>query len=220
MITTVALIARLRLYQELLSSLVGARSGYAVIGVSSNESDATRLILSQRPDVAMLDATLPGVWNIAQAAAAVHVRIIIFGLPDTPQPIEAADGVGCDAALASSATSADFLHALDRLRVSEDPTDAPSQTGCVSALTTREFQVLALIARGLSNKEIASALTVSVPTVKSHVHNVLGKLGTRRRADAGRLLHVAAGAASLDALAPAGQSSIELLSDHRLARMR
>jgi DNA-binding NarL/FixJ family response regulator len=74
---------------------------------------------------------------------------------------------------------------------------------------------LALVARGLSNKEIASELTVSVPTVKSHVHNVLGKLGTRRRADAGRLLYVAAGDANLQALAHASEGPIELLSDRR-----
>lgn len=220
MITTVALIARLRLYQELLSSLVGARSGYAVIGVSSDESDATRMIVAQRPDVAMLDAALPGVWNVAQAAVRVHVRIVIFGLSDSPHPRETAEGVGCDAVLLCSATSSDLLRALDRLRVSDEPVGDPhSETG-VSALTTREFEVLALVARGLSNKEIASELTVSVPTVKSHVHNVLGKLGTRRRADAGRLLHVAAAEANFDALAHSGESSLELLSERRLARMR
>jgi hypothetical protein len=90
----------------------------------------------------MLDAALPGIWHVVQAAMRAHVRIVIFGLPDSPQPIETAEGVGCDAVLISSATSADLLHALDRLRVSEDPIGEPKRdVGCVSTLTTREFQV-------------------------------------------------------------------------------
>jgi DNA-binding CsgD family transcriptional regulator len=67
----------------------------------------------------------------------------------------------------------------------------------VASLTSREYEVLQLVALGLSNKEFATTLTVSLPTVKSHVHNVLAKLGTRRRLDAGRLLHIAAADASV-----------------------
>jgi len=73
--------------------------------------------------------------------------------------------------------------------------------------------VLALIARGLSNKEIARELTVSVPTVKTHVHNLLHKLGARRRADAARLLHVAAGDA--DEARPARHLGVVSAADRR-----
>jgi DNA-binding CsgD family transcriptional regulator len=51
-------------------------------------------------------------------------------------------------------------------------------------LTQREFQILELIERGLSNKEIAATLTIELATVKNHVHNILAKLGVRRRMDA------------------------------------
>ena len=68
----------------------------------------------------------------------------------------------------------------------------------IGTLAPAETRVLRLLARGLSNKEIARRLTVSVPTVKTHVHNLLHKLGTRRRADAGRLLHVAASEATVE----------------------
>jgi DNA-binding NarL/FixJ family response regulator len=52
------------------------------------------------------------------------------------------------------------------------------------ALTARELEILALIDEGLSNKEIAGRLFISVPTVKSHVHNILRKLGASRRGQA------------------------------------
>jgi ATP/maltotriose-dependent transcriptional regulator MalT len=53
-----------------------------------------------------------------------------------------------------------------------------------SGLTRRERQIVGLIGRGLSNKEIAGALRIEVPTVKNHVHNILEKLHVHRRAEA------------------------------------
>jgi DNA-binding NarL/FixJ family response regulator len=199
-ITTVAVFTRLRLFQELLSSFVGSRQGFAVIAVSASELEATRVVVSQRPDVILIDATLPGVWNVADAAVQVGVRMVVFGLADSPHPIESAERHGCRDALLTSATAQDIVDALEDARQPTSHPVARPEAACdVSALTSRELEVLALVARGLSNKEIAGELTVSVPTVKTHVHNLLHKLGARRRADAGRLLHVAASAAAVEA---------------------
>lgn len=200
MITTVAIFTRLRLFQELLSAFVGTRPEYAVIGISANEVDATRVVITQRPDVILIDAGLPGVWNVADAAAEAGVRTIVFGLADNPHPIESARSHGCRDALFTAATTHDIVDALEDARPpAARPVERPMAGADITALTSRELEVLALVARGLNNKEIARALTVSVPTVKSHVHNLLHKLGARRRTDAARLLHVAAGDAGLDA---------------------
>jgi DNA-binding NarL/FixJ family response regulator len=199
-ITTVAVFTRLRLFQELLSSFVGSRQGFAVIAVSSSEIEATRVVLGQRPDVILVDAALPGVWDVADAAVQAGVRMVVFGLADSPHPIESARSHGCRDALLTSATAQDVVDALeDARRSTPHPVERPVAAGDISSLTSRELEVLGLVARGLSNKEIARQLTVSVPTVKTHVHNVLHKLGTRRRADAGRLLHVAASEATVEA---------------------
>jgi DNA-binding NarL/FixJ family response regulator len=56
-------------------------------------------------------------------------------------------------------------------------------------LTAREREVLALVERGLSNKEIARRLSIALPTVKNHVHNILGKLEARGRCEAIAALH-------------------------------
>ena len=61
-----------------------------------------------------------------------------------------------------------------------------------AALTSREQHIIALIDRGLSNKEIARQLKISLPTVKNHVHNILEKLQVRRRGAAAALLREAA----------------------------
>jgi DNA-binding NarL/FixJ family response regulator len=192
-ITTVAVFTRLRLFQELLSSFVGSRQGFAVIAVSASELEATRVVVGQRPDVILIDAGLPGVWNVADAAVQAGVRTVVFGLADNPHPIESAGRHGCGGALLTSATAQDIVDALEEARGPAPHTVERPVAKCdVSALTSREVEVLALVARGLSNKEIAGELTVSVPTVKTHVHNLLHKLGARRRSDAARLLHVAA----------------------------
>jgi two-component system, NarL family, nitrate/nitrite response regulator NarL len=175
---------RLRLFQELLSSFVGSRQGFAVIAVSASELEATRVVVGQRPDVILIDAGLPGVWNVADAAVQAGVRTVVFGLADNPHPIESAGRHGCGGALLTSATAQDIVDALEDARgPAPHPVERPVAKGDVSALTSREVEVLALVARGLSNKEIAGELTVSVPTVKTHVHNLLHKLGARRRSD-------------------------------------
>jgi DNA-binding NarL/FixJ family response regulator len=199
MITTVAVITKLRLYQELLAAVVGSRPGFAVIAISACEPEATQAITLQRPDVVLLDAGLPGFWNIAQAAHRASVRVVLFGISDSPQPIEAAERVGCEAVLTTSATSRQVLDSLERIRTLEDCSIVRGfDHGPVASLTARELEVLSLVARGLSNKEIASALTVSLPTIKTHVHNLLFKLGARRRIEAGRLLHLATSNAATD----------------------
>ena len=213
MITTVAIFTRLRLFQELLSSFVGSRPGFAVIAVSASEMEATRVVVSQQPDAILIDAGLPGVWNVADAAAQAGVRSIVFGLADNPHPIESTCRHGCRDVLLTSATARDIVDALEAARrQAPQPSERPFASG-VSALTSRELEVLALVARGFSNKEIAGKLTVSVPTVKTHVHNLLRKLGTRRRADAARLLHVAASDAGLE---PAPVRHLGVVGDPRL----
>ena len=155
-ITTVAVFTRLRLFQELLSSFVGSRQGFAVIAVSSSEIEATRVVLGQRPDVILVDAALPGVWNVADAAVQAGVRMVVFGLADSPHPIESARSHGCRDALLTSATAQDVVDALeDARRSTPHPVERPVAAGDISSLTSRELEVLGLVARGLSNKEIA-----------------------------------------------------------------
>jgi DNA-binding NarL/FixJ family response regulator len=219
MITTVAVVTRLRLHQELLAAAVGSRAGFAVIAISNSEAQASEMLTTQQPDLALLDAGLAGVWTVAQIARQAGVRILLFGVADRPQPIQAAEHAGCEAVLLASATSREVIDSLERLRTVESyRIEHTVDHGPIASLTARELEVLALIAQGLSNKEIAAKLTVSLPTVKTHVHNVLFKLGARRRIDAGRLLHVATSSAAVEpcAIATDGAELMNLTLERRL----
>jgi LuxR family maltose regulon positive regulatory protein len=67
------------------------------------------------------------------------------------------------------------------------PPAAPDQTNLVEPLSERELEVLRLVAAGLSNREIAARLVISLGTAKTHIHNLCGKLGTRNRTEAAML---------------------------------
>ena len=62
--------------------------------------------------------------------------------------------------------------------------DEPMESGLVEPLSEREIEVLRLVARGLTNKDIAQTLFLSVQTVKTHLHHIFGKLGVRSRTEA------------------------------------
>ena len=189
-ITTVAVFTRLRLFQELLSSFVGSRQGFAVIAVSSSEIEATRVVLGQRPDVILVDAALPGVWNVADAAVQAGVRMVVFGLADSPHPIESARSHGCRDALLTSATAQDVVDALeDARRSTPHPAERPVAAGDISSLTSRELEVLGLVARGLSNREIGSALFISEHTAANHIRSILRKTRCANRTEAASYAH-------------------------------
>jgi LuxR family maltose regulon positive regulatory protein len=65
-----------------------------------------------------------------------------------------------------------------------DPCAVPPPPGMVEPLSERELEVLGLVAQGLSNRQIGERLYITVGTVKTHVHHILGKLGVERRAEA------------------------------------
>lgn len=186
MIATVGVVTRLRLVQELLASLIGSQNEFAVIGVAASELEAARMVSVQRPEILLLDGNLAGVWRVVQAADEEGVRVVLFGLAERELG-DGALGSRCGATVAAGAGSREIVGALHRVRLVElEPPVRPLLPSADGQhLTSRELEVLALILRGWSNKAIAQELTVSLATVKTHVHNVLQKLGVRRRGEIG-----------------------------------
>jgi DNA-binding NarL/FixJ family response regulator len=182
-------------------------AGIPVVAEAADGVQAAAAVLKHRPDVVLMDIRMPemdgleATRRILAAQPNADVRIIILTTFDLDQYVYAALAAGASGFLLKDVTP-EHLVAAVRLVRSGDALLAPSITRRLvsrfapagdrpsalardlSVLTPREHQVLGLIARGLSNAEIAGELTLSETTVKTHVTRILTKLGIRDRVQA------------------------------------
>jgi DNA-binding NarL/FixJ family response regulator len=174
-----------------------------VVGEASNGAQAAALAQQLRPDVVLLDLVMPGTDGVGaielMAEAAVESRVLIvtsFGEQRAVVPAIRAGARGYVSKEVEPSALAAAIRAVAAGHVLLGPEIAAALLGPPGArgdgagdgadpqLTGREREVLDLIARGRSNREIAKALTVSEKTVKTHVSNVLMKLGVADRTQA------------------------------------
>jgi DNA-binding NarL/FixJ family response regulator len=188
--------------------LILKSAGIEVVAEAADGAEAVAAALKHRPDVVLMDIRMPGLDGIAAtkrilgSAAAERTRIIILTTFDLDEYVYAALTAGASGFLLKDVTP-EHLVAAVRLVRTGDALLAPSITrrlverfaprsgpavggraGDLSTLTPRELEVLGLVARGMSNAEIAGALTLSEATVKTHVARVLTKLSVRDRVQA------------------------------------
>jgi len=173
------------------------------VAEAADGREAVAAALKHRPDVVLMDIRMPemdGLEATRRILAAqreqAEVRIIILTTFDLDQYVYTALTAGASGFLLKD-VSPEHLIAAVRLVRRGDALLAPSITrrlverfaprsaaADLSVLTPRELEVLGLIARGLSNAELAAALTLSEATVKTHVARILGKLQLRDRVQA------------------------------------
>jgi DNA-binding NarL/FixJ family response regulator len=182
--------------------LILGSAGIPVVAEAADGREAVAAVLKHQPDVVLMDIRMPemdgleATRRILAAPAAHEMRIIILTTFDLDQYVYAALTAGASGFLLKD-VSPEHLIAAVRLVRRGDALLAPSITrrlverfaprsagADLSALTPRELEVLGLIARGLSNAELAAALTLSEATVKTHVARILGKLQLRDRVQA------------------------------------
>jgi DNA-binding NarL/FixJ family response regulator len=182
-------------------------AGILVVAEAADGDEAVRAVLRHRPDVVLMDIRMPemdgleATRRIVAAQPGSDCRIVILTTFDLDQYVYAALTAGASGFLLKH-VSPEYLVSAVRLVRSGDALLAPSITrrlverfapqsscphpvhGDLSALTPRELEVLQLLARGLSNLELARQLTVSEATVKTHVGRILTKLQLRDRVQA------------------------------------
>ena len=186
-----------------LRVLLEAR-GLDVVAEAEDSRAAVRAALATRPDVVVMDIRMPRMDGITATrelvAAGAPARVLVLTTYDLDEYVYEALRAGAAGFLLKSSPPDRLVEGI-RIVAGGDALLAPSVTrrlvaehvrrpppggspAVLGGLTEREREVLVLVARGLSNDEIAAALVVGVATVKTHVNRVLAKLALRTRAQA------------------------------------
>jgi DNA-binding NarL/FixJ family response regulator len=197
-----------RVVREGLTMVLGLMPGVEIVGSASDGHEALKLVEQLRPDVVLMDLRMPhcdGVEATRRITESdIDTKVVVLTTyADDHSVIQALRAGACGFLTKDSASPqiADALQAAKRGEAAIDPAvhhhvvkaiartaplqwTAPDQARLPDGLTPREAAVLALIAEGLSNAEIAERLTVSETTVKSHINHLYGKTGARDRAQA------------------------------------
>jgi DNA-binding NarL/FixJ family response regulator len=177
-----------------------AEDGYEVVACLGEGAAAVRVAAATRPDVVVLDLQLPDLpgVDVIRGLRNAHppARILMLSASGEQQDVLEAVKAGAAGYLLKSAGRAEFLDAVRRT-AEGDAVFTPGLAGLVLGeyrrlaaapasadapqLTSRETEILRLVAKGLSYKEIAERLVLSHRTVQNHVQNTLGKLQLHNR---------------------------------------
>lgn len=175
---------------EGLAATIARQEDMIVVAKASDGRAAVELWQAHRPDVSLLDLRMPhlsGVGVIREIRALdASARVIVHTTYDTDEEIYQAVRAGARAYLLKDAPLGELLDVIRKVHAGETcipPVLATKLASRLSgeALTNREIDVLALLARGRSNKEIGSDLFISETTVKTHVRSVFTKLNVMSR---------------------------------------
>jgi DNA-binding NarL/FixJ family response regulator len=201
-----------RVVREGLATIVGSLEGVDVVGLAGNGEEAVALVADHQPDVVLMDLRMPVMDGVA-ATAEIRARypatgvVVLTTYADDESIIEAMSA-GAGGYLTKDATRDDIHRALEAATAGQTVLDQSVQAALVRAatagatrsqdpeprelpdgLTEREAEVLALIAQGLSNTEIATRLYVAEATVKTHINRIFAKTRSRDRAQAAVYAH-------------------------------
>lgn len=193
------------LLRSALANLFGAEDDIELVAEASTGREALAAVRDHRADVVVMDIRMPDVDGIAATAQIAAdddlagVRVLILTTFEIDENVIAALRAGASGFLSKDADPAEIVRAVrivaagDSLlspaatraiveRVVAAPARADAAPAALASLTSREVDVLGLVAGGLSNDEIAAELMVSPLTVKTHVSRILAKTASRDRA--------------------------------------
>lgn len=198
----VAVVDDQRLFASGMRMLVDAQDDMTCVGTAADGAEALALCATEQPDVLLLDLRMPVLNGIETMAGLAEQgddrpRVVALTTIRRDDAVLAALRAGAAAFLTKdalpevvTATIRDVhegrpapteTEALDLLRAQGTLVESERRDEVLDALTAREREVFLLVAKGLSNQEIAASVFLSEATVKTHVRSVLTKLGLRNR---------------------------------------
>ena len=196
----VFLVSATRLYRDGLADALSSR--FEVVGAAASPFPALEEIVASRPDVVLLDSDAPDSVDAVTAvvSAVPEARVVALAMPEVEPRLVAlaeagiagyvsregsiddlvavVESVSRGEMLCSPQMAATLLRRVTTLAAERHPARSRGQ------LTERQSEIVALIAEGLTNKEIARRLCIELPTVKNHLHAIFARLDVSRRAEA------------------------------------
>lgn len=195
----VQIVAHVRLYREGLTQVLSQGFPLLIVGTSHGAAQALEDALRLAPDVVLIDMATPGAPGFVQAITQQlgGPRIVGFALSDSQEEIIECVKMGISGYVSTDGSIDDVVTTIESVARDEmicPPRITAALARCVTdlaaahpppvtPLTYREREVIDLIDRGWSNKQIAQQLHITIATVKNHIHHVLKKLGVRTRGE-------------------------------------
>ena len=185
-----------RLMLDGIRRALEADGGFEIVGETQDGRRVLGLVSATRPDLVLLDLRMPGMDGLACLDQIRRefpaLDVVILSASTSRTVVDSALARGARAYIDKSIDPSALPAELRRVNAGEtlDGSARPARDGAAhDDLTARELAILAAVARGLSNDEIARELWISPPTVKFHLTNVYRKLGAKNRTGATRIAY-------------------------------
>jgi len=176
-----------------LTNMLGTQAGLEVVGSASSGEEALDILKRSGPDLLLLDLRMPGMNGIdtlhAIKRAGLAARVIVLTSFETDEDIYRAVHAGAEGYLLKNTSQREMVEAIRAVAAGKRyiPRHIASRLAermMRSSLTTRELEILKMLAKGLTNKQIGHALGISDNTVRNHFNSIIEKLEVSDRTEA------------------------------------
>jgi two-component system, NarL family, nitrate/nitrite response regulator NarL len=189
---SVLVVARVAIHREGIARLLSECPGIRVVGTTTKTQRGVGRIRELRPDVALVDLPTEDLCSLALILreAAPDVRLVALVACEAEGKIVMSAGAGVYGYVTRDASVGELAQTIERAAGYGRPAPVSTPRAAIAraALTERQREILEMVGQGLANKEIARRLQIELPTVKSHIHNILRKLGVNSRTEAAALV--------------------------------
>lgn len=198
---SVLLWCAVRIYRDGLVASLQHEERIGPVAVAATPQACCEIALEASPKVVVIDACSPAASDVASALFGCDIGVVALGIAESVDDVVGLAEAGVSAYLTQEQTLADLVGAIVAVARGESEC-SPRVTALLlrhvattahdrrrpgtraARLTRREMEILRLLADGLTNKQIGQELSIELPTVKNHVHNVLHKVGAATRGEA------------------------------------